>query len=306
MMSANDEPHVCRNCGAVLTGPYCAACGQPDAETNLTLRGMLAELVEDTLNWDSRFLTSVRQLLLKPGFLTTEYLAGRRARHAPPFRLFLLGSVLFLAAVGITGSHLVVMAGIRASSPAADSAAGGSSSALSRVVTAGSGRIEVDTAGVVSHGGLLGRIERGSQVLNRDPERTKRLWFHSFVWALFLLVPIFALLLRIVFRGTRIHYPGHLVFALHLHAVGFLVGTALLLLVMVPHPATVVWDIGLLALAIGLLVGLFAYFVLALRRVYGAGLMLTLLKAMGTTVVYGALLVTTLASITLTMAFLAA
>jgi hypothetical protein len=184
MDPAEQEAHTCLNCGAALSGPYCAACGQPDSETNITLRGMLAELAEDVLNWDSRFLTSVRQLLLKPGFLTTEYLAGHRARHAPPFRLFLLGSVLFLAA--------------------------GGSSSIAPMVAAGSGRIEVDTAGAVTHSGLLGRIERGSQVLNHDPERTKRLWFHSFVWALFLLVPIFALLLRLVFAGGGVHYPGHL------------------------------------------------------------------------------------------------
>jgi hypothetical protein len=209
MDPAEQEAHTCLNCGAALSGPYCAACGQPDSETNITLRGMLAELAEDVLNWDSRFLTSVRQLLLKPGFLTTEYLAGHRARHAPPFRLFLLGSVLFLAAVGLTGSRLVVAASFNVPWALADGAAGGSSS-IAPMVAAGSGRIEVDTAGAVTHSGLLGRIERGSQVLNHDPERTKRLWFHSFVWALFLLVPIFALLLRLVFAGGGVHYPGHL------------------------------------------------------------------------------------------------
>ncbi|MCG6986796.1 MAG: DUF3667 domain-containing protein [Gemmatimonadetes bacterium] len=298
MDSAEQESHTCLNCGAALTGPYCAACGQPDSETNITLRGMVVELAEEVLNWDSRFLTSVRHLLLKPGFLTTEYFAGHRARHASPFRLFLLGSVLFLAAVGITGRHLVVAASFNVPWAAADSA-GGASSSMGSVVAAGSGRIEVDTAGAVTHGGLLGRIERGAQVLNRDPERTKRLWFHSFVWALFLLVPVFALLLRLVFAGGGVHYPGHLVLALHLHAVGFLVGTALLLLAMASDPVTGV-------LAITLLAGLFLYFVLALRRVYGAGAARTLMKAAGITGVYGALLLATLASINLTMMFLAA
>lgn len=302
MDSAEHVPRTCLNCGAVLTGPFCAACGQPDAETNVTLRGMVRDLAEDGLNWDSRFVTSVRQLLLKPGFLTTEYFAGRRARHAPPFRLFLLGSVLFLTAVGITGSHLVVKAGFNPPSAVADSVPGGSS-LMGSAVTAGRGQLEVDTTGAVPDVGLAGRIERGSQVLNRDPERTKRLWFHSFVWALFLLVPIFAVLLRLFFAGGGIHYPGHLVFALHVHAVGFFVGTALLLLMTVSDMVT---DVVAAVLALALLVGLFVYFVLALRRVYEAGTALTLLKAVGITLVYAALLLATLTSITLTMAFLAA
>lgn len=302
MNSAESQPRTCLNCSAVLTGPFCAACGQPDAETNITLRGMVTDLAQDGLNWDSRFVTSVRQLLLKPGFLTTEYFAGRRARHAPPFRLFLLGSVLFLTAVGITGSHLVVKAGFNVPSAVADSVPGGSS-LIGSAVTAGRGQLEVDTTGAVPDVGLAGRIERGSQVLNRNPERTKRLWFHSFVWALFLLVPIFAVLLRIFFAGGGIHYPGHLVFALHVHAVGFFVGTALLLLMTVSDMVTNVVA-GVLAFA--LLVGLFVYFVLALRRVYEAGTALTLLKAVGIALVYAVLLLATLTSITLTMAFLAA
>ena len=78
MDSAEQEPRTCLNRGAALRGPYCAACGQQDTNTNITLRGMLAE-VKESLDWDSRFLTSVR-LLLKPGFLTAEYFAGRRRR----------------------------------------------------------------------------------------------------------------------------------------------------------------------------------------------------------------------------------
>jgi hypothetical protein len=297
MDSVDQEPRTCLNCGASLTGPFCAACGQPDVEMNVTLRGILAELVADVLNWDSRFVTSVRQLLLKPGFLTREYLEGRRARHVPPFRLFLLGSVLFLAAVGITGSHLVVRAGVQVPA-AADSVAAGHSSDMGPVVAFGGGRLEADTTVAVTSGGLLGRVERGSQALNRDPERTKHLWFRSFVWALFLLVPVFALLLRLAFRGTGINYPGHLVFALHLHAVGFLIGTALLLLALVPEVITVV-------VALGLLANLFVYFVMALRSVYGQSGLRTVVKAGGITFVYSLALIATLASISLGMAFLA-
>jgi len=103
------------------------------------------------------------------------------------------------------------------------------------LVAAGGGRLEVDPTAAARHGGLLGRIGRGSRELNRDPERPKRLWFHSSIWALFLLVPTFALLLRVVFRSAGVHYPGHLVFALHPHGVGLLVGAELLLLAMVPR-----------------------------------------------------------------------
>lgn len=295
MKSAMDEPRTCLNCGAALTGPYCASCGQSDIEPNLTLRGILGDLIADALNWDSRFATSVRQLLLKPGFLTTEYLTGHRARHVPPFRLFLVGSFLFLAAVGITGSHLRVQPAINL--PAATDSAAADTSAepliMAREKAVGG------TAPVAPGRGLVNRIERGARAMDQDPEGTKRRWFHGFVWSLFLLVPLFALLLQLAFRKTGIHYPGHLVFALHVHAFGFLEGAALLLLTLAP-------DTVALAGAVVLLVGLFAYFVAALRHVYRQGRGRTLLKAGAITGVYGVTLLSAVVVVTFGLALLAA
>lgn len=46
-------------------------------------------------NLDGKVALTVRDLLLHPGRLTREYLAGRRARYLPPVRLYLLASVAF-------------------------------------------------------------------------------------------------------------------------------------------------------------------------------------------------------------------
>lgn len=294
MRFAKEEPHACLNCGAMLTGPYCALCGQADIDPNLTLRGILGDLIANVLNWDSRFVTSVRQLLLRPGFLTTEYLTGRRARHVPPFRLFLVGSVLYLAVVGITGSHVEIQPG--ANLPPADSAAVDTSAAGS---AAAAEKAPADTTAAVPGGGFANRLKRGARALDRNPETTKRHWFRGFVWSIFLLVPLFAFFLQLAFRKTGVHYPGHLVFAFHMHAFGFLVGAALLLLTFAP-------DIVVLVGAIALTVFLFAYFVDALRHVYGQGLGRTLLKAATISVVYGFSLLVTVILFTTGLALLAA
>lgn len=88
----------CANCGTPLSGPYCHACGQPVRGMVRPLSGLLADLVDTVFNIDSRILRTLGPLLLRPGFLTREYFAGRRQRYVTPVRLyFFLSIVAFLA-----------------------------------------------------------------------------------------------------------------------------------------------------------------------------------------------------------------
>jgi hypothetical protein len=92
----------CRNCGAPLTGPYCSQCGQFDAPSDPTLRELLADAWDALTSLDGKLAASLRLLLTRPGALTVEYLAGRRARYLAPFRLYLICSVIyFLVAAAV-------------------------------------------------------------------------------------------------------------------------------------------------------------------------------------------------------------
>jgi hypothetical protein len=70
---------ACRNCGAERLGRYCAECGQQVRPPDPTARELLIELVHELASVDGRIARSVRHLFLAPGFLTREYLDGRRA-----------------------------------------------------------------------------------------------------------------------------------------------------------------------------------------------------------------------------------
>src|SRR5262245_51891783 len=69
-----------------------------------SLREFLAEATEVFTHADSRLWRTIRPLLLRPGFLTREFLRGRRARYLPPFRLYIVASVLFFLFASL-GSH---------------------------------------------------------------------------------------------------------------------------------------------------------------------------------------------------------
>ena len=89
------SPEACQNCGGDLDGQYCAGCGQRARVRVITMWELTRDLVGDVFELDSRLWRSIRPLLFHPGYLTEEYLRGRRVRYIPPFRMYLVLSLLF-------------------------------------------------------------------------------------------------------------------------------------------------------------------------------------------------------------------
>lgn len=251
MEPAQPSSH-CQNCGAPLAGRYCAACGQKDEHRILPLKHLLHEIFHDILHLDARFLKSVG-MLLRPGALTLEYLAGRRVRWFPPFRLYLLVSLVFFALVAV---HLPGDQPLRLT-------IGGSSQATVIGLDGQPLRERGDSA-------ARSRLARNAAAINRDPSAfVARLvaWLPRLV---FLLLPLFALLLQLVYLRSGTLFAQHVVFSLHFHGFLFLAFTAVRLLGLVPFG----WLPAVLVLAC-----VPAHLVLALRRVYRQGWVATLLKA---------------------------
>src|SRR5205809_1170399 len=101
----------CENCGAQLTGNYCAQCGQAAVDYRRSFRHVVADVLESFLNWDSKFFTTIALLILKPWQLTNEFLAGKRVRYVNPLRLYLLASILFFFAVNYGAKDLRLQPG---------------------------------------------------------------------------------------------------------------------------------------------------------------------------------------------------
>lgn len=90
---------ACRNCGEIVEGRYCHACGQLAASFHRPIWSIIAETLGDTLALDGRLSRTIPMILFRPGRLTKRYTSGKRARYVPPFRLFLLASLLFFFTV---------------------------------------------------------------------------------------------------------------------------------------------------------------------------------------------------------------
>lgn len=85
----------CLNCGARLRGQYCGTCGQRSRSRLISLWELVSDAFGDLLELDSRLWQTLIPLLVRPGRLTADYLQGKRARFMPPFRMYLVLSLLF-------------------------------------------------------------------------------------------------------------------------------------------------------------------------------------------------------------------
>jgi hypothetical protein len=178
------EKDTCPNCGSTRLGRYCSSCGQKDTPVAPTLGYFLGELTHEVVNVDGKIFRSLRLLLTRPGFLTREIFAGRRASYVSPIRLYLIASILAFALMTFLNSF---------------------------------GEINFEYVPDTGETVDPAVVERMAEV-----ERT--ISTALVVWApraMFVLVPLFAALVMLVRRRGGHTYPQHLYFALHAHAVGF-------------------------------------------------------------------------------------
>lgn len=86
---------ICLNCGASLYDRYCHKCGQENVEPKQTFWGLVTHFFNDVTHFDSKLWATVKTLLFKPGFLTEEYIKGRRVQYLDPIRMYLFISFAF-------------------------------------------------------------------------------------------------------------------------------------------------------------------------------------------------------------------
>jgi hypothetical protein len=92
------EDKICLNCGSIVEERYCTHCGQENLEPKELASHLFRHFFEDITHYDSKVFTTIKDLLFKPGFLTKEYLAGKRVRYLHPIRMYVFISFLYFLA----------------------------------------------------------------------------------------------------------------------------------------------------------------------------------------------------------------
>jgi len=116
-MNADSKSSIyseCLNCGDPVPKNYCGNCGQKFQPTKLPLRLYLEDTVETLFNIDNRVFKTLKDLLLKPGKITTEYIDGHRASYLPPLRIYISVSLIYFFFAILTESTQVFLVNISA------------------------------------------------------------------------------------------------------------------------------------------------------------------------------------------------
>lgn len=85
----------CLNCNAVVNNKYCSFCGQENVEPQESLWHLIVHFFNDITHFDGKFFSSVKYVVTKPGFLTSEYVRGRRTTYLNPVRFYVFTSFIF-------------------------------------------------------------------------------------------------------------------------------------------------------------------------------------------------------------------
>jgi hypothetical protein len=94
----------CLNCGANVHGRFCQVCGQENIEPKENFWHLLTHFMYDVTHFDGKFFSTLRYLLFRPGFLSHEYLKGRRASYLHPIRMYVFTSALFFLVIFAVGN----------------------------------------------------------------------------------------------------------------------------------------------------------------------------------------------------------
>jgi len=86
---------TCLNCGAIVEERFCTRCGQENLEPKESVGHLIRHFFEDITHFDGKFFVTVKDLIIRPGFLTREYVAGRRMSYLNPIRMYIFISAVF-------------------------------------------------------------------------------------------------------------------------------------------------------------------------------------------------------------------
>lgn len=250
----------CLNCGVTLTGQYCGNCGQRASSRLISIWQLSKEAFGDLFEIDSRVWQTLVPLLIRPGRLTSYYLQGKRARFMPPFRMYIVLSVLFFLVAFFDPSekfglfypadadapvaeqvivHDDIAATIGALEKQIDSIPNGTSPSLKASLSEIKKSAETqdlktecdvkdyDTAPDwlkkrLTKEHLLKICER---IQGDDGKSLLRGLLDNVPAFLILFLPVLALVMKVLYPLSKRYYVEHLLFIVHLHAFFFLLLT---------------------------------------------------------------------------------
>lgn len=267
-------PTHCLNCGAPIIGPYCAQCGQKNLPRRQTLGELIVNFIGSFTSFESKFFRTIQYLLFRPGFLTIEYNSGRREAYYHPVRAYaFISFIFFLIFFWLTEG---VKPNIDV--PEDEEINITLNGSVEEAETLEQYDSLQQTLPEEGRDGWLARILAKQEIILKQRYKGRNSEFmtdfsqtflHQFPKVFFLLLPVFALVLKLLYIRRDCFYSEHLVFSIHYYNFLFLGACIATLMSLVP------WLDGVRSFMEFAMV---VYLLLAMKKVYQQSWRKTVLK----------------------------
>lgn len=261
----------CLNCGTALSDKYCSHCGQRNLPMRQTLGELITNFISSFWSYESKFFKTGQYLLFKPGFLATEYCTGKRESYYHPARMYVFISFVYFLLFTSLPDGESGNTNTQYYNPDKGDYKSGIFSLDSAVYKS---REQYDSAQQVlpeakRHGWLRKMIEYREIELNqkykdRQSDFQKDFgdaFLNNYSKVIFFLLPVFALLLKLLYMRRDHYYSEHLVFSIYIYNFFFLAGSLFMLAELIP------WG-WLNWISIPIVLWIIAYMPLAMKRMY--------------------------------------
>ncbi len=229
----------CDNCDSALHGEFCHQCGQEKKSYIRNVSGVVTEFFGEFSNWDTRVWRTLVPLWFRPGYLSRRYVKGHRVPYVPPLRLYLFTSII----VFLILAKLVPQQAIEASATASNpelmviETEDGTEITLAELLKRTEAKLQQEPAlqnavpsfyNSEQQGHTLElpfvsdetqqRVNERFNAFIANPKLAINKFFSLAPQMMFLLLPLFALLLKLMYIRSDRYYMEHLIVALHSHS----------------------------------------------------------------------------------------
>ncbi|HEY0741346.1 MAG TPA: DUF3667 domain-containing protein [Chryseosolibacter sp.] len=223
----------CLNCGSIVNEHFCGTCGQENLELKENFFHMVVHVVGDFFHFDSKFFRSIIPLFTKPGFLTKQYIEGRRVSYIHPLRLFFFVTIMTVLVASAYYKKF--------EKDLADE---------TTIVTDDAGNPQ-----------KLSEAEKKKILSEKELKEVNDIkvafghFFYQFKYISFFLLPLYAFGFKLLYR--RLYYMDHLTYTMHVQSFIYII-LSIVWLINIAAPATrpFLSDIVLLAIIIYVLLSL--------------------------------------------------
>ena len=309
----------CLNCQKPLKPEdnFCQVCGQENDNKRQPILTVLFDILQNFLSLDSKVLGSLRPLIFRPGFLTIEFIKGKRMKYLHPARLFLsiVVGYFLLASLNIGNSNIEsnipVNFSLDTTNFVNEREINNNNDSLETILEefatdSTNTTISINNSdisyqkltefvnnGITDIDVILDSLEVKNNIWNRliyswlmktvnfDRKKFATYLVQKLPWIIFALMPVFALLMKLLYYRHDKYYIDHLIFSFHIHSFVFLIFTLGVLIKWIVN-----YDIELL---VG--ITLIGYTFIAFRNVFEQSWKKTTLKLFILTVAYSILII---------------